>query len=87
MDHGHPLARLYPVGMVWDESNLVVERVNGQIITEANLLKAAIHGVLSKESRNLFDKMVGSLNIEVRPFSDDEDSPPERLLPKGYKEE
>lgn len=62
--------------MVWDESNLVIERVNGATVTEANLLQQAVHGVLSKQSRGHFKKMVEALNVVTRPFEDD--SPEER---------
>lgn len=71
--------------MVWDESNLVIERLNGATVTEANLLQHAVHGILSKKSRSHFQKMIKALNVETRPF--DNETPPERLLPEGYEEE
>jgi hypothetical protein len=71
--------------MVWDESNLVIERVNNATVTEANLLQHAIGSVLSKKSRTEFTKMIKSLNVETRPF--DHEATPERLLPPGYEEE
>lgn len=70
--------------MLWDEHNIVIERLNSATITEANLLQHAVHGILSKKSREHFSKIIKSLNVETRPF---DDSPPERLLPEGYEEE
>jgi hypothetical protein len=72
LDHGHPEARLYPLGMLWDESNLVIERVNGRIVTEASLLQFAVNSILCKKSRTEFSKMIQSLNVETRPFDIDD---------------
>lgn len=85
LDHGHPEARLYPLGMLWDESNLVIERVNGATVTEANLLQHAIGSILSKKSGTHFQKMIRDINVETR-LIDDEDTPP-RLMPEGYEKE
>lgn len=76
---------MYPLGMLWDESNLVIERVNGAIVTEANLLKFAVHGILSKDARRHFDKMTKTLNVEAKPH--DDERPPDRLMPEGYEKE
>lgn len=70
--------------MLWDESNLVIERLNGATVTEANLLQHAVHGILSKQSRGHFQKIIRSLNVETRPFDDEATA---RLLPEGYKED
>lgn len=89
LDHGHPEARRYPVGLLLDESNIVIERVNGAIVTEANLLNMSVHGILSKGSRDSFSKAIRKLNIETRPYDAESDEPDTenglpRLLPKGY---
>lgn len=70
--------------MLWDEHNIVIERLNSITITEANLLQHAVHGILSKKSREHFGKMIKSMNVETRPFGEDL---PEQLLPTGYEEE
>lgn len=44
--------------MVWDETNLVVDRLNGQEATRAVLLQMAVSSVLSKEAGKKFDKMI-----------------------------
>lgn len=70
LDHGHPDARLYPLGFLWDEYCLVIERVHGRILTEANLLQHAIGSILSKKSRTEFSKLMKSLNVEARTTPD-----------------
>jgi hypothetical protein len=67
LDHGHPEARYYPLGMLYDESNLVRERANGRIVTEAQLLQMAVASILSKESRKEFAKTTKRLNVETKP--------------------
>lgn len=71
-----------------DETSIVIERVNGAIVTEANLLQQAIHGVLSNKARGAFDKSIRSLNVETRLIGSggDEEAPSgsPRLLPQGY---
>jgi hypothetical protein len=56
--------------MVWDESNLVVERLNGEEITRANLLRTAISANLGKDGQKSFDKLIKQLNIETQPYED-----------------
>lgn len=88
LDHGHPEARKYPIGMLMDESNLVIERQNSATLTEANLLQLAIDGILSKKQREQFAKLSRKLNVETRLLGDEEDTGggPPRLLPQGYRE-
>jgi hypothetical protein len=52
--------------MLGDESALVIERVNGSIVTDANLLQSAIGSVLSKEMGTQFRELVDKLNVETR---------------------
>lgn len=85
VDHGHPQAMYYPLGMLMDEAAMVQERENSRIVTEAKLLQFAVAGMLAKESRKLFDNMIKDLNIVTKPY--DDDAPLERLLPEGYQEE
>lgn len=90
LDHGHPEATAYPLGMLMDESNLVIERQNGAIVTEANLLQMAVHGVLSKSARDSFAKSLKKLNVETRLLNDETEDPDTenglpRLLPQGYR--
>jgi len=58
LECGHPHAWHYPIGRVWDESNLIVKRHNSQEATRAILLKMAVSSVLSKEGGKQFDKMI-----------------------------
>lgn len=62
LDHGHPEARRYPIGIVWDEAELVVERLNGRIATEAVLTQMAVSSVLSEKAGKQFNKMVKKLS-------------------------
>lgn len=89
MAHGHADARRYPLGMLADETSIVIERVNGATVTEASLLQNAVHGILSKKARDAFDKAIRSLNVETRVINletGDEEAPSglPRLLPQGY---
>jgi hypothetical protein len=62
IDHGHPEAMSYPVGMVWDESRLVIERLNGFEVTRATLLQMAVSSMFSKEAGDAFRKELLRLN-------------------------
>ncbi|HYD06290.1 MAG TPA: hypothetical protein VEC60_11225 [Reyranella sp.] len=61
LDHGHPDARRYPLGVLWDESRLVVERMNGEMATHLSLLQLAVGSVLSKKAGDLFNKQIKAL--------------------------
>jgi hypothetical protein len=52
----------YPVGMVWDEVSMVVDRLNGLEATRAVLLHLAVSAVLSKEAGDVFKKRIAMLN-------------------------
>lgn len=52
--------------MLWDESNLVTERLNSQQVTNTTLLQSAVHSILSKKAATELKKSIGSLNIETR---------------------
>lgn len=58
MDHGHPEARHYPLGVVWDEAQLVVDRLNGLEATRALLTQMAVAALFSKEGAKTFQKMI-----------------------------
>lgn len=62
--NGHPHARRYPLGMLWDESRIVVERINGVLATEAVLLRQAITSVFSDEGAKGFSDTVSRLTEE-----------------------
>lgn len=58
--------------MVWDEANLIIERENGRMITEANLIRLAISANLGKDGDRQFQKAIKPLNITVAPYEDPE---------------
>ena len=68
LEYGHPEAMKYPLGMVYDESNLIIERQNSRIATEVLLLQQAVNGLLSKEGRKQFTKTLKTLNVETGPI-------------------
>lgn len=56
--------------MLEDESLLVIERVNGAMITEASLIQAAAASVLAgKKGGNPFKKAVEKIRADTRPRS------------------
>jgi hypothetical protein len=60
-------AFLYPLGLVMDEAHFIQERESTRMITEAELVRQAVAGILSKGSRNQFQKLVKQLNVEAVP--------------------
>lgn len=50
-----------------DECNFVNERENGRILTEAQLLRASLVAILSKEGRAPLKEMNETLNVRVNP--------------------
>lgn len=61
LDHGHPLAWHYPIGRVWDEASLIVERLNGMALTQAILIQKAVSSLLSKEGAKDFTDTIKRL--------------------------
>lgn len=68
LSHGHADAMRYPVGMVVDESNLIIERQNSKMATETLLLQQAINAILSKDARKQFTKTLKSLTSRRDPY-------------------
>lgn len=68
MASGHPDAIHYPLGRLFDESNLVTERENNRIVTQAQLAQQGVAGILSKQSRKAFTDMVKTLNFVTKPI-------------------
>ena len=61
MDHGHPDAAAYPLGMLMDEARLITQRVNVGHVTTATLLQSAVSGILSKRANKEFKKQIDRL--------------------------
>lgn len=51
LSEGHRYANQYPLSKVWIESELVRERVNGRISTDASMMHAVIVAVLSPDGK------------------------------------
>lgn len=61
MDHGHPEARYYPLGMAWEEAEIVVNRQNQEAASNTTLLHAAASAVMSKEANRKLRTMLKEL--------------------------
>lgn len=61
MDHGHPDARFYPLGMVWEEAQLVVDRINHEAASNTALLQIAGSAVMGKQGMQLLKKVLKEL--------------------------
>lgn len=62
MEAGHLMARHYPLGMVLDEFNILVERQNERTALEGRLLQMAFGSVMSgKKAGNAFEKIIKAL--------------------------
>jgi hypothetical protein len=62
LSNGHPEARLYPIGLVWDEARIVREHLNRQETTRATLLQMAVASVLSKDAAREFSRTIARIN-------------------------
>lgn len=64
LEHGHPEALSYPIGRVWEEAELVVERINSLEATRATLFQMAASTLLSQKAHRHFSetlqKMTGA---------------------------
>lgn len=45
---------------------MIHERVNGRIVTDANVLQAVVGAVMSKKGRGALKEVIGKLNVEAR---------------------
>lgn len=50
-----------PLGMMWDEEQLLIRCQNAKAVTEATLIQAAISSVLSEEGGRHFSELVQTL--------------------------
>jgi hypothetical protein len=62
LSEGHADAPHYPIGMVWDESRLAVERINRFHATQAVLTQQAVASILSRDGQKEFKKTITGLN-------------------------
>jgi uncharacterized protein HemY len=52
----------YPIGRVWEEAELIVQRLNQQAASNTSLMRIAVGAVISKEGAQLLDKVLKELN-------------------------
>ncbi len=62
LDAGHIQANQYPVHWVWEEAEIVMDRQNRTMASEAVLLQAAVSSVLSKPAAKEFGRLIKRLN-------------------------
>lgn len=62
MEHGHVGAHHYPIAMLWDEAQLVVERINSMEASRAVVMRAAIASVVSKPGMKEFKQLIKELS-------------------------
>lgn len=56
-----------PIGVVWDESNIILVREHQRRAQEAVLMQTVIASVLSKSAGKDFKEAIGKLNEELVP--------------------
>jgi len=61
LDHGHQHARFYPIGMVFEEAMIVVERVNQETASHMALMNLVGHAVMSKKGASALKKALKEL--------------------------
>ncbi len=68
LEHGHANAEHYPVGKVWEENQLVVERINRAHATNATILHSvmtaavASFGKKGREASKALTELIKELN-------------------------
>lgn len=61
MANGHPDAAEYPVHRVWEEAELVVQRIDQASASEALLLQMAVSSLFVKDAGREFQKIIKRL--------------------------
>jgi hypothetical protein len=59
--YGHHDARAYPIGLIFDEAEIVVDRLNRDMASEAMLTMMAISANFSKPASREFYKTIAGL--------------------------
>lgn len=67
--NGHPLARRYPLGMLWDECNFITERKNAELVSQMSLMQTMASSLFSKEGQKAFKKAIRTVSVQVKPVS------------------
>jgi len=67
LHHGHSEAHIYPIGMVFDEARLAVDRTNSGLVSMAVIIQAATATTgmgAGRESTSHFRKLMKALGTE-----------------------
>ena len=65
---GHHDARFYTLGRLHDETILIEERGNGQLVSEAHVTRASVASIISKRGQKEFSKLTRRLNVAAKPL-------------------
>lgn len=66
--NGHVSAFDYPIGRVFDESAIIVEREQGRIATDVSLRQLMLGALFSKKGRTEFKKRLEALAVTTKPI-------------------
>ncbi len=61
LEFGHTRAARYPMWQVWLESEIVIDRHNSRMVTEAVLIQGAVSSLFEKESAKHFKELLESM--------------------------
>lgn len=67
LDHGHTEVYQYPIARIWEEAELVIERLNRNLVSLAVIIQKATATTgmtASKESVKGFNDLIKSMNGE-----------------------
>lgn len=62
LSEGHSDAANYPLGMVDDEVEIIISRINGFMATEGVILQSAGASIMTKKGGEHFQKLIKSLS-------------------------
>ena len=83
VEAGHADAPDYPVAMVFEEVELVVERENQRLATEASLMKAAIDTGIAAFGKNVSKVNQSFRGLLKKLSGSDDPEPTKRNMDKG----
>lgn len=60
LSEGHSMAYDYPLGMLSEQAEIVIERINGIIVLEAVVLQSAMSAIITNDNKP-FEKLIEGL--------------------------
>jgi hypothetical protein len=65
MAEGHPNARHYSIAVLMTETEIARKRVQGRMVSEVGLIRAAIPAAIDKAASRAFTKLLEELNADA----------------------